>query len=259
MQILLIGAGSVTSSLNLLLAEHQHTIEAQLATLTFQQIEAFEFRGIVVVSPEASISTERLRQVAEHGKMIFVIAGVDDGMAAWANGSGVPAFAYPPSEIETDRLLEEIRRADSGNRAAEEQYRRTVLGSDMSARIQSGMNVRKIAVTSPKGGTGKTTISVNLALAFALSGITTYLIDADANAGSMQYHLRLRHVKSTFMGLLRRAISQQQGTMEAIATGLRSGFEREGYQVTWKNKGRQRCSGEIMWNYPPQARMCSTS
>ncbi|MBU0512668.1 MAG: AAA family ATPase, partial [Chloroflexi bacterium] len=81
------------------------------------------------------------------------------------------------------------------------------------------MNVRKIAVTSPKGGTGKTTISVNLALAFALSGITTYLIDADANAGSMQYHLRLRSVKSTFIGVLRRAISQQQGTMGAIATG----------------------------------------
>ncbi|MBL0345805.1 MAG: tyrosine-protein kinase family protein [Anaerolineales bacterium] len=68
-----------------------------------------------------------------------------------------------------------MRRADAGNLAADDQYRRAVLGSDMSARIQSGMAVRKIAITSPKGGTGKTTVAVNLAVALALSGITTYL------------------------------------------------------------------------------------
>ena len=220
MQILLIGTGNVTSRMNLVLADHKHTVTAQMATFTPQHMDLFDFQAILVISPEASISTESLMQAAERGKMIFVVAGVDDGLAAWANGTGVPAFSYPPSEVEVDRLMGEIRRAASGNRAAEDQYRRTVLGSDMSARIQSGMSVRKIAVTSPKGGTGKTTISVNLALAFALSGITTYLIDADANAGSMQYHLRLRHVKSTFMGVLRRAINQQQGgTMGAIATG----------------------------------------
>ncbi|MBI5952858.1 MAG: P-loop NTPase, partial [Chloroflexi bacterium] len=39
------------------------------------------------------------------------------------------------------------------------------------------MAVRKIAITSPKGGTGKTTVAVNLAVALALSGITTYLVD----------------------------------------------------------------------------------
>ncbi|MEA3350993.1 MAG: AAA family ATPase, partial [Chloroflexota bacterium] len=219
MQILLIGAGSVTSRLNLVLTEHKHSIAAQMATFTPQHLDLFDFKGIVAVSPEASISTDSLRQAAERGKMIFVVAGVEDGLASWANGVGVPAFAFPLSEVETNKLLTEISRADSGNRAAEEQYRRAVLGSDMSARIQSGMNVRKIAITSPKGGTGKTTMSVNLAVAFALSGITTYLIDADANAGSLQYHLRLQKVKSTLMGVLRRAIGQSSGTMGKIASG----------------------------------------
>jgi MinD-like ATPase involved in chromosome partitioning or flagellar assembly len=93
----------------------------------------------------------------------------------------------------------------------------------MAARIQSQMSARKIVVTSPKGGTGKTTVAVNLAVALALSGVTTYLVDADANAGALQYHLRLGQVKTTLIGLLRRMAEsphQKAGdAMSAIAAG----------------------------------------
>jgi MinD-like ATPase involved in chromosome partitioning or flagellar assembly len=93
----------------------------------------------------------------------------------------------------------------------------------MAARIQSQMSARKIVVTSPKGGTGKTTVAVNLAVALALSGVTTYLVDADANAGALQYHLRLGKVKTTLIGLLRKmAESPHQNAgdaMTAIAAG----------------------------------------
>ena len=154
---------------------------------TPQHIDLFDFRALIVVSPESSVSPESLIQAAERGKLIFVIAGVGDGMFSWANGVGVPALAYPPSDVDINKLYEEMRRADAGNLAADDQYRRAVWGSDMSARIQSGMAVRKIAITSPKGGTGKTTVAVNLAVALALSGITTYLVDADGNAGALQY------------------------------------------------------------------------
>jgi MinD-like ATPase involved in chromosome partitioning or flagellar assembly len=220
MQILLLGAGTITSRLSLMITEQQHSVAAQIASFTPQHIDLFDFRAVVVVAPEASVSPESLVKAAERGKLIFVVAGVGDGLAAWANGVGVPAFAYPPSDVETNRLLEELRRAESGNLASDEQYRRAVLGSDMSARIQSGMAVRKIAVTSPKGGTGKTTVSVNLAVTLALCGITTYLIDADGNAGAMQYHLRLDKVNTTMMGLLRREIVQApRSTMAAIASG----------------------------------------
>lgn len=220
MQILLLGAGTVTSRLNLLLAEQGHSVVAQIAAFTPQHIDLFDFRAIIAVSPEASISPESLVKAAERGKLIFVVAGVGDGMSSWANGVGVPAIAYPPSEVDTNKLLDELRRANTGNLAADDQYRRTVLGSDMSARIQSGMVIRKIAVTSPKGGTGKTTVAVNLAVALALSGITTYLVDADGNAGALSYHLRLEKVNTTLIGLLRRELSQKQGhAMSAVANG----------------------------------------
>jgi MinD-like ATPase involved in chromosome partitioning or flagellar assembly len=220
MQVLLLGAGTVTSRLNLQLAEQGHAVVAQIAAFTPQHLDLFDFRAVVVVSPEASTSPESLVQAAERGKLIFVIAGVGDGMSAWANGVGVPALAYPPSEMDVNKLFEELRRAEAGNLAADEQYRRAVLGSDLSARLQSGMAVRKIAITSPKGGTGKTTVAVNLAVALALSGITTYLVDADGNAGALQYHLRMERVNTTMIGLLRREVAKAgRGVMSDVASG----------------------------------------
>ncbi|HKJ39861.1 MAG TPA: AAA family ATPase [Anaerolineales bacterium] len=220
MQVLLLGAGNVTSRLNMQMAEQGHSVVAQIATFTPQHIDLFDFRAIIVISPESSVSQESLVQAAERGKLIFVIAGVGDGMSSWANGVGVPALAYPPSEMDTNKLFEEMRRADAGNLAADDQYRRAVLGSDMSARIQSGMAVRKIAITSPKGGTGKTTVAVNLAVALALSGITTYLVDADGNAGALQYHMRMERVNTTMIGLLRREIAKaNKGIMSDVASG----------------------------------------
>jgi MinD-like ATPase involved in chromosome partitioning or flagellar assembly len=216
-----LGAGTVTSRLGLLFAEQGHSVVAQMAAFTPQHIDLFDFRAIVVVSPESSISPESLVKAAERGKLIFVVAGVGDGMSSWANGAGVPAVAYPPSDVDTNKLLEEMRRAEAGNLAADDQYRRAVLGSDMSARIQSGMAIRKIAITSPKGGTGKTTVAVNLAVALALSGITTYLVDADGNAGALSYHLRLERVNTTLIGLLRRELAARKEThaMSTIANG----------------------------------------
>jgi MinD-like ATPase involved in chromosome partitioning or flagellar assembly len=221
MQVLLLGAGTVTSRLGLLFAEQGHSVVAQVAAFTPQHIDLFDFRAIVVVSPESSVSPDSLVKAAERGKLIFVVAGVGDGMSSWANGAGVPAVAYPPSDVDTNKLLDEMRRGDAGNLAADDQYRRAVLGSDMSARIQSGMAVRKIAITSPKGGTGKTTVAVNLAVALALSGITTYLVDADGNAGALSYHMRLERVNTTLIGLLRRELAQKREThaMSAIANG----------------------------------------
>lgn len=218
MQILLIGAGAITSRVNLALSEQGHSVVAQIAAFTPQHMDLFDFRALIVISPESSVSPPTLVQAAERGKLLFIIAGTSDGLAAWANGAGVPAYAYPPTEIEIQRLQEDVRRAEAGNLAADEQYRRAVLGSDIAARMQGGMAIRKIAVSSPKGGTGKTTISVNLAVAFALSGITTYLVDADANAGAVQYHMRLSRITgTTLMGLMRKESSKSSAQTSAMA------------------------------------------
>ena len=219
MNILLVGAGSETSKLNLALSEHKHTIQAQLAMFAVNHLEMLNFKLMIVVSPEASVQVNTLVQAAENGKMIFIVAGAADGLAAWAAGTGVPTFSYPLTGVELDKLLAEVRRADAGGVAEDDTYRKIVLGGDIAARIQGQMNARKIVVTSPKGGTGKTTVAVNLAVALALSGVTTYLVDADANAGALQYHLRLEEINTTLIGLLR-MMADKPPRQDADAMGV---------------------------------------
>jgi MinD-like ATPase involved in chromosome partitioning or flagellar assembly len=223
MKLLLIGTGNITTRLGEVLREHGHSLEAAMASFIPAHIELFDFTGIIVVSPEGTVTPESLVQAAERGKHIYLFAGAADGLAAWASASGVLTFAYPPSEVETSQLLEELRRAEAGVSSADDAYRRIVLGGDFASKIQSGMVARKIAVTSPKGGAGKTTVAVNLAVCYALAGITTYLVDADIHAGAMQYHLRMKQIKTTMIQLLRQRASAPPSavvdTMRAIASG----------------------------------------
>ena len=224
MQILLIGNGTITSRLNTLLCEHGHSIEAAMASFSPQHIDLFDFQAIIAVSPEGTVQPDSLVKAAERGKHIFIIAGAADGLAAWASATGVVTIPYPPSELETGQLLDELRRAQAGVSSADDSYRRIVLGGDVAGQIQSGMNARKIAVTSPKGGAGKTSVAVNLAVCFALSGITTYLVDADGNAGAMQYHLRLGEIKTTMIQLLRRrAAAIPAGSVDVMRAAVSGG------------------------------------
>jgi MinD-like ATPase involved in chromosome partitioning or flagellar assembly len=210
MKLILVGTGPVTASLTQKLTEQGHSITAMLGTLTPSQLDIFEYNGIVVVSPESSLSTETLTKVGERGKLIFVCGGAQDSITAWATSSKVPTISYPPSQTDMDALFAAIRRGDSGAVSPEDQYRRVVLGGDAAARITSNMVARKIAVTSPKGGVGKTTIAVNLAMLYALSGYSTYLIDADGNGGTMSYLIKLAgEYRSSLIQLLRRSTSGQ--------------------------------------------------
>ena len=223
MKLLLIGTGNITAHLGEVLREHGHLLEAVMASFIPAHMDLFEFKAVIVVSPEGTVKPESLVQAAERGKYIYIFAGAADGLAAWASSTGVPTFAYPPNEIETGQLLEELRRAEAGTASADDSYRRLVIGGDIARKIQSGMVARKIAITSPKGGTGKTTVAVNLAVGFALAGITTYLVDADGNAGAMQYHLRLNEIKTTMIQLLRQRASAPVVSVETLRAVVSGG------------------------------------
>lgn len=215
MKILLIGSGSVTTQTNILLTQHGHSILASFAVLTPGALNTFpDYECVLVVSPEASVTTDVLAGVTEKGKPVIIVAGASDGIGSWATATGIQCYPYPLSGMEQNALLEYLTRYASGGIDKGDMYRRQTLGSDLSARINQGMqNIRKIAVSSPKGGTGKTTVAVNLAIAFALSGFTTYLVDADGNVGSFGYHLRMSQIpfRDTLMSVIRDSNSQAGG------------------------------------------------
>lgn len=219
MNIVLIGAGQESSRIRVALETAGHTVMAQLQTFAPNHLEMFSFKLLVVVSPEASIQIPTLVTVAEHGITIILVAGASDGLAAWAAGTGVPTFSYPMG-TDTAGFIEVVNRVNTGGYDAGEQYRKVVLGSDAAARVTNAMIARRIVITSPKGGTGKTTMSVNLAVALALSGITTYLVDADSNAGGMQYHLRLAQYRTTLINLLRSAAETRTVVTSAPMSGI---------------------------------------
>jgi MinD-like ATPase involved in chromosome partitioning or flagellar assembly len=216
MKILLAGSGQVTAKLAVTVGGQGHSIAAMLATFTPNQLDMMDFDAVLIVSPEAQVSTDTLVKAIERGKKIFLLAGAQDGLVAWGASTKVPTFAYPPSDTEVDALLAELRRGDIGTINQDDQYRRAMLGGDVAARLTSHMIARKIAVTSPKGGVGKTSVAVNLAVAYALSGFTTYLIDADGNGGAMSYHLRMRTIDVRSSLILRRSQSTSQPAYQSV-------------------------------------------
>jgi MinD-like ATPase involved in chromosome partitioning or flagellar assembly len=116
-----------------------------------------------------------------------------------------PTQSHYPSKLNARQWLNKIRRAGIGILSAGNVYKRNAVGREIMEQVQPTIVTRKIAITSPKGGTGKTSVAVNLAVCLALNGIKTYLVDADGNTGTMKYHLRLNNFKSTLSKLLQSA------------------------------------------------------
>lgn len=62
--------------------------------------------------------------------------------------------------------------------------------------IQRERKSRVIAVGSGKGGVGKTSFSINLALAFAKLGLRTVVLDADVGMANVEVLLKLNNAKN---------------------------------------------------------------
>ncbi len=93
-----------------------------------------------------------------------------------------------------------------------------------------------IAVSSQKGGVGKTTVSINLAYAFARMGKKTVLVDADPQGSvglSLTRQSRLLkgffdYLKSSEIDVKDLVVPTKMETFSMIAAGQLSGYDDEG-------------------------------
>ena len=90
-------------------------------------------------------------------------------------GQGAQGATFDAAQVETLRKINHLLFRKRANR-------RLPSAAKLSRRLR---RLKIIAVTSGKGGVGKTTVSLNLAIAMAARGLRTLLLDADLGLGNV--------------------------------------------------------------------------
>ena len=133
------------------------------------------------------------------------------------------------------------------NRAQLEAYRKQAAEDQEKFKERMGKIKHKIAVISGKGGVGKSTITVNLATAFALKGSRVGILDADIHGPSVPRLLGLEgsQVQTTAMGAL-----PVDGPLKMKVMSI-DFFMAEQMPTIWrgplKMKAIRQLLGEIVW------------
>lgn len=81
-------------------------------------------------------------------------------------------------------------------------------------------NTYKLVVASQKGGVGKTTIAVNLAVALRLMGYRVLLMDLDYSNPSVGFHLGLEDVNAGLRAVLAHKVKAKNAIVVHSPTGL---------------------------------------
>jgi len=215
MRILLVGSGSVTAQLAVSLQQRGHSVVAQLPFIQEEILSGFDVDVALIIAPEARVDSTQANAILTKGTPVVVIAAAGAPLVAWAEGVGAPAFTYPPSSADIPDILSAVEQTvQADDREQAQRYVRETLGGDWAARVQGVLATRRIAITSPKGGVGKTTIAANLAVLFGLTGLTVYAVDADTNAGALYHHLKSYSTKGSLLAALHQfdQIRQQRHT-----------------------------------------------
>jgi len=133
-------------------------------------------------------ATETIRQKAPYAQIMILTVQSDPNYMRRAMLAGARDYLTKPPAV--DEMINAIRRAGRIAHEERNKVRTTFLvtpGNDTQtgldpSRFQAG---KVIAVYSPKGGTGATTVAVNLALALHSKETPTIIVDGDLEYGDV--------------------------------------------------------------------------
>jgi flagellar biosynthesis protein FlhG len=164
--------------------------------------------------PTMSFASSWITEISQHSFSIGI--PYDNGsILLWPVGTRLN-ISIPSTDKENQIFTSEIVGRDiTGNRTYTLMRPSAVSRTGRSAQTSSSLRV--LAITSGKGGVGKTTLSTNLAVAFAEAGQKVVVIDADLGTANVdvvlglkpQYHLG--HVANGQKGILDIALQAPGG------------------------------------------------
>ncbi len=170
--------------------------------------------AVVVIGPEmddaVAVAVAALLddQAPDVGKVLWAEPTADLLMRAIAAGVRGVLPANP--------TLLELREALT--RAFEAVHR----GPEPEDELTAAPTGRVVVITSPKGGTGKTTVAANLAVALATTEQSVALVDLDLQFGDVEYALRLRP-EHTMSDAVRLGSALDRTTVKGYLTAHPSG------------------------------------
>ena len=165
-------------------------------------------------------TTERLtREVPGAATVMMSIQAEGDylrrSMLAGARGYLVKPF-------KADELVEAIRKVHA--RRVESNGHLVAVGPGMQQQADSGQPGRVIALFSPKGGAGTTTVAVNLAAAMVNMGKRVALVDADLQFGDVAVFLNLDPTKASFADVVAEISQDNPDAIEGALVRHNSGL-----------------------------------
>jgi len=172
-------------------------------------------------------ATEAIRRILPWAQVIILSVQSDPSYMRRAMLAGARDFLSKPPMI--DELTAAIRRAALMASEEKEKTTQTVVASVAAAgnlTVQALMPTlgKIIVVYSPKGGTGKTTIATNLAVALQSEETKTLLVDANVQFGDVAVFLN-EQIKNSVLDLTPRVDELDQEVVDNVvlkhqATGL---------------------------------------
>ncbi len=164
-------------------------------------------------------ATEAIRRKVPYAQVVILSVQSDASYMRRAMLAGARDFLTKPPMI--DDLTAAIRRA--GAMAADERSKAPVFSVGPSGGAPNALGIsgipqlgKVIVVYSPKGGTGKTTIATNLALALHSEETKTVLIDTNVQFGDVAVFLN-EQVKNSILDLTPRVDELDREFVEEIA------------------------------------------
>lgn len=181
---------------------------------------AYESRPDVVIMDinmpdmDGITATEAIRRKVPYTQVVILSVQNDPGYMRRAMLAGARDFLSKPPDI--DELIAAVKRAGA---MALEEKRSTILTGTESGTGSSGLGGASkgkiIAIYGPKGGTGKTILATNLAIAFQVQGHKSILVDGDLQFGDIAVILNERG-KNSVIDLAIRADELDAEVVEGV-------------------------------------------